>query len=114
VSSLAVPAASSKEGAKASLRRPRTFDVRCVVRVSHRFEDLSAHVEMEGDLRVEPGDKILVHGAAINPPYGEVQVERRMATVTRASWLERVWTRLTGDLECLSLLDVSFTDRRTL
>ena len=38
--------------------------------------------------------------------------ERRLATVTRASWLERAWTRLTGDLDCLSLLDVSFTDSR--
>ena len=92
----------------------RTFDVFCTVRVSHTFENLSAHVELEGEVEIEPGDQVLVHGAPINPPYGEVQVERRRATVTRASWLERLWTRLTGDLECLSLLDVSFSDRRTL
>jgi hypothetical protein len=92
----------------------RSFDVSCTVRVSHRFEDLSAHVELDGDVQVEPGDRVLVHGVAINPPYGVVHVERRQATVTRASWLERTWTRLTGDADCLSLLDVSFSDRRTL
>ena len=90
------------------------FDVYCTVSVSHTFENLSAHVELEGDVAIEPGDKVLVHGAAINPPYGEVQVERRLATVTRAGWLERTWTRMTGDLDCLSLLDVSFSDRRSL
>ncbi len=93
---------------------PRSFDVYCTVRVSHTHDELSAHVELEGDIPILPGDRVLVHGAAINPPYGSVQVERRLATVTRATWLERLWTRLTGDLDCLSLLDVSFSDRRTL
>jgi hypothetical protein len=98
----------------ATATRQRSFDVFCTVRVSHRFEELSAHVELEGQVEILPGDQVLVHGAAINPPYGEVQVERRLATVTRASWLERTWTRLTGDLDALSLMDVSFSDRRTL
>ncbi len=96
-----------------SLRRgPRSFDTGCTVRVSHTFESLSAHVELDGNPPMFPGDRVLVHGAEINPPYGEIRVERRTATVTQAGWLERTWTRLTGTLECLSLLDVSFTDRR--
>ena len=94
--------------------RQRSFETFCVVRVSHTFEDLSAHVELEGGVEVEPGDEVLVHGRSINPPYGQVQVERRRATVTRAGWFERTWTRWTGDLDCLSLLEVSFSDRRTL
>lgn len=94
--------------------RTGSFEVACTVRVSHTFENLSAHVEFAERVDIQPGDQVQVHGAAINPPYGEVQVERRMATVTRASWLKRTWTRLTGDLACLSLLEVSFTDRRTL
>jgi hypothetical protein len=91
-----------------------SFEVLCTVRVSHTFEELSAHVELDGQIDIQPGDRVLVHGEAINPPYGEVRVERRVATITRANWLERTWTRLTGDLDCLSLLDVSFSDRRTL
>lgn len=93
------------------------MDVFCLVRVSHTFEDLSAHVEIEGDgdvTRIGPGDEVLVHGPPIHPPYGEVRVERRRATITRAHWLRRTWIRMTGDFDCLSLLDVSFTDRSTL
>ncbi len=92
----------------------RSFETACTVRVSHTFESLYAHVDLDGNIPIHPGDQVLVHGAAINPPFGEIQVERRVATVTRAGLLERAWTRLTGDLDCLSLLDVSFTDRSTL
>lgn len=94
--------------------REVSFDTSCTVHVSHTFESLSAHVELDGDVPIHPGDRVRVHGAEINPAYGEVRVERRTATVTHAGWLARAWTRLTGNLECLSLLDVSFTDRRTL
>lgn len=93
---------------------PRSFDVGCTVRVSHRFEELSAHVELDDGVEIGPGDTVRVHGDEINPRFGEIHVERREATVTRATWLERTWIRLTGDLGCLELLDVSFTDRRTL
>ena len=92
----------------------RAFEVGCTVRVSNTCEELSAAVELDGDIDVGPGDRVRVHGAEIRALFGEVLVERRLATVTRASWLERTWVRLTGDLECLELLDVSFTDRRTL
>ena len=88
----------------------RSFDTLCTVRVSHTFDDLSAHVELDGDVALGPGDQVLVHGAAINLPYGEVRVERRGVTVTRASMLERLWTRLTGDADCLSLIEVGFGD----
>ncbi len=98
----------------ASLLGSASFDVLCTVRVSHTFEDLSAHVELEGAIPIGPGDKVLVHGAPIHPPYGEVQTERRLATVTRASRLERWWLRHTGNFDCISLLEVSFSDRRTL
>ena len=93
------------------LTRRRSMDVPCTVRVSHTFENLSAHVELDGDVPVEPGDEVRVHGAAIHVPYGEARVERRVATVTRATWVERMWTRHTGDLDCLSLLEVSFSER---
>lgn len=95
-------------------RSGRSFEVACTVSVSHRLEDLSAHVELDGGIELEPGDKVHVHGAALCPPFGEILVERRLATVTRASWFERAWTRLTGNLECLELLEVSFSDRRLL
>ncbi|MGF1508068.1 MAG: hypothetical protein ACFB9M_01050 [Myxococcota bacterium] len=90
------------------------FDLGCTVEVSHRFESLHAHVHFDREIDVRPGDRVLVHGAPIHAAYGQVVVEQRTATVTRAYWVERVWTRLVGNLDCAELLDVSFSDRRRL
>jgi len=99
----------------AALLGPRErFDVACRVEVAHTFESLHAHVELDGDIPIHPGDEVTVHGEPIEPPYGETVVERRRATVVRARPIERLWTRLTGDLEFMELVDLSFTDRRVL
>jgi len=62
----------------------------CTVEVSHTFESL--------------------HASPVAAPYGEVVVEYRTATITRASWLERLWTRMTGDFEFLELCEFSFSE----
>ena len=89
---------------------PRRFETDCTVEVSHKFEALHAHVDLDGNPQIYAGDRVEVHGAPINPPYGEVVRERRRATVVRASWPRRLWTKLTGNLECLELLEISFTN----
>ncbi|MBX2856320.1 MAG: hypothetical protein KTR21_15115 [Rhodobacteraceae bacterium] len=86
----------------------------CTVEVSHTFESLHAHVELDGDLAIEPGDEVLVHGAPVLAAYGDVVIERRRATVTRATWAERAWTRLTGDLEFMELCEFSFSEEQKL
>ncbi|HJL15009.1 MAG TPA: hypothetical protein RMH99_05095 [Sandaracinaceae bacterium LLY-WYZ-13_1] len=92
----------------------RRFEVACTVRVTQTPEELSAHVELDAPVEIGPGDRVRVHGGELRVPFGQSRVERRLATVTRASWIERAWVRLTGTFESLELLDVSFTDRRTL
>ncbi|MEO0485399.1 MAG: hypothetical protein AAF092_05765 [Pseudomonadota bacterium] len=82
----------------------------CTVTVSHRFEELSAHVRFNNGAVVHPGDSVLVHGDEIMAAYGEVVEETRTATITRASWLERLWTRSTGDLEFMELCEFSFSE----
>lgn len=82
----------------------------CRVEVSHLFESLHAHVSLDGDLAIQPGDSVLVHGAPIEAPYGSVVVERRRATVARACLLERLWVRATGDLEFMELCEFSFSE----
>ena len=37
-------------------------DVMCTVHVVNTFESLAAHVELDGDVKVRPGDEVLVHG----------------------------------------------------
>ncbi len=85
------------------------FDVGCTIEVENTFESLHAHVELDGDVIIEPGDSVRVHGEPVVVPYGEKQVLRRTATVIRAGALNRAWTRATGDIEFMELLEFSFS-----
>lgn len=88
--------------------------VPCTVEVSHRFESLYAHVRFNNGAVVYPGDEVLVHGTPILAGYGELIVEDRTATITRANALERLWTRLTGDFGFMELCEFSFSEEVTL
>ncbi|MEM7694029.1 MAG: hypothetical protein AAF318_06245 [Pseudomonadota bacterium] len=88
-----------------------TFTVPVTVEVSHTFESLHAHVVLPDGLDPEPGDSVMVHGAPILVPYGETASIARDATITRAGLLERLWVRLTGDLEFMELCEFSFSER---
>ncbi len=81
----------------------------CTVTISHRFEELSAHVRFDNGAVIHPGDTVQVQGPEIMAPYGEVVEEQRLATITRASRLERLWTRATGDFEFMELCEFSFS-----
>jgi hypothetical protein len=63
---------------------------------------------------INPGDEVLVHGAPVMAPYGEVIREERVATIRRASTLEQFWTRLTGDFEFMELCEFSFSEEVTV
>jgi uncharacterized Zn finger protein len=86
----------------------------CTVEVSHKFESLHAHVRFNNGAVVYPGDEVIVQGPEIMAPYGEVVSEDRVARITRASKLERLWTRMTGDLEFMELCEFSFSEEATL
>ena len=92
----------------------RTETAPCTVEVSHRFESLHAHVRFDNGATVYPGDEVLVHGKPVLAAYGELIQEQRTATITRATWLERAWTRLTGDLEFMELCEFSFSEEMSL
>ena len=85
-------------------------EVPCTVEVSHRFESLHAHVRFNNGAVVYPGDEVLVHGKPVLAAYGELIIEDRTDTITRASRLERLWTRMTGDLGFMELCEFSFSD----
>jgi hypothetical protein len=90
------------------------FEAPCTIEIEHSAESLHAHVTLEGDVLIEPGDEVLVHDAPTDVPYGQTVVVERTATVRRAGVLERVWTKLAGNFELTELYDVSFTERRRL
>lgn len=87
------------------------IDVPCTIEIENTWESLHAHVELEG-VEVEPGDEVHVQGGEIVVPYGERVTLRRMATVTKAAAPERLWIRMTGDLEFMELLEFSFSSGR--
>ena len=82
----------------------------CTVEISHKFESLHAHVRFNDGSVVHPGDTVLVEGPEIMAPFGEIVREDRTAVITRASALERLWTRWTGDLEVMELCEFSFSE----
>ena len=87
-----------------------TEQVPCTVEVSHRFESLHAHVRFNNGAVVFPGDEVEVHGKPIKAAFGEVITEDRMATIRRASAVERLWTRATGDFGFMELCEFSFSE----
>ena len=62
---------------------------------------------------VHPGDTVEVQGSEIMAPFGEVVEEEREAVITRASRLEQLWTRATGDFEFMELCEFSFSEEVT-
>ena len=89
--------------------RRRTEDVACTLELQNTFESLHAHVRLDGGVVIHPGDEVLVHGDPVAVPFGETRILHRRATIRRAGRLERLWTRLTGDLEFMELCEFSFS-----
>lgn len=92
----------------------RTLDLACTIEVEQTHESFHAHLTLDGDVVIGPGDRVKVHGAPIRTVFGQKLVERRRATVTRAGLLRRAWTRLAARFEMKELYEVSFTPRRSL
>jgi hypothetical protein len=90
------------------------FDTACTIEIEHSSESLHAHVQLANDLELQPGDEVRVHGAPIKIAFGERMVLKRTATISRANWLERAWTKLAARFDLAELYEVSFSTRRTL
>jgi hypothetical protein len=88
------------------------FNVPCTVEIEQTAETLHAHVVLDGDVRIEAGDEVMVHNAPTHVEFGERLVVRRIATVVRASLLDRLRARIEGYLELTELYEVSFSDGR--
>ncbi len=87
------------------------IEVPCTVEIEHSPYSLHAHVEIDGDLDMKPGDEVIVHNAPTEVLYGERKVVRRKVTVIRAGLLKRAATRLAANFELNQLFEVSFSGR---
>ncbi|GAA4779076.1 hypothetical protein [Novosphingobium ginsenosidimutans] len=87
----------------------RRFDVPCRIAIEQSEAYFHAHVELEGDVAINPGDRVQVHGAPMQVPFGESAVFERTATVTRAGPLLRSWTKLAAYFDLSELYEVSFS-----
>lgn len=92
----------------------RLHDTQCTIEIEHSEDHLHAHVELDDETDLRPGDRVKVHGAPIRVSFGQRLTLRRPATVERAGWLEQQWTRLIARFELTELYEVSFTHRRLL
>ena len=90
----------------------KTVTVPCRIRVEHTFDSLEAHVELADGVQPEVGDRVRVHGSTIQVPFGESVIIDRMATVLRATPIEKMWTKLMAHFELTELYEVSFTNGR--
>ncbi len=90
----------------------RTVVTPCTIEIEHTERSLHAHVSLDGEPELQPGDRVRVHGAPVRVRFGDKLTLRREATVERAGFLERWWTKLTARLELSELYEVSFTPGR--
>ena len=90
----------------------RRFDVGCTIEIEQTGESLHAHVNLDNDVEIRPGDEVTIHGVPVKVGFGECLNLRRTATVVRAGMLKRMVTYLAGYRELTELYEVSFSDGR--
>jgi hypothetical protein len=91
---------------------PRRFNVGCTIEIEQTGESLHAHVSLDNDVTINPGDEVTIHGAPVTVAFGDCIKLRGTATVVRAGILKRMLAQMAGYLELTDLYEVSFSDGR--
>ena len=90
------------------------IELPCTIDIEHTNDSFHAHVVLDGDIAIGPGDRVRVHGDPISVAFGDKRHERRRATIQPAGYIRRAWTKFTARFLMGELYEVSFTPRRTL
>ena len=98
--------------AKGSAIHERVFYVPCTITVEQSSVHFHAHVELDGDVEIGPGDTVRVHGSPISIGFGERLTFKRNATVTRAGPVRRALIKLAAYFDLAELYEVSFNAGR--
>ena len=89
-----------------------SFETGCRIEIEQSPDHFHAHVELDGNVPIFPGDSVQVHGEPVMVSFGEKVSFDRSATVRRASPMRRAWTKLAGHFEMAELYEVSFNPGR--
>jgi hypothetical protein len=89
----------------------RTIEVTCLVDLEQTRDSLHAYVDLHG-VKVEAGDRVLVHNAPTEIGFGEKTTVERRATVFRATPFEKFMAHVEGYMELTELYEVSFSPGR--
>ena len=84
----------------------------CTIAVEHSADHLHAHVELDGNIKLGPGDQVRVHRDPVRLRYGTAIELRRRATVSRAGLLAQWWTKLRASLELTDLYEITFSSEK--
>jgi hypothetical protein len=84
-----------------------TVEVPVLLDIERTAESFHCHAVPEG-IEIRPGDSVQVHDAPTHVDFGECYTRPTRATVTRGSFLDWAWTRLTAPFEILELYEVGF------
>ena len=88
------------------------LDTECTIQIEHTADHLHAHVELDGNIPLGPGDEVRVHGDPVKLPFGEALTLRRPVTVWKATPLGRWWTKLKAQLELTELYEITFSSEK--
>lgn len=91
------------------MRQQKSIRIPCTIHVTHTWETLEAHVVLANGNQPGVGDRITVHGAAVQVQFGETLTLHREATLRRAGPIEKLWVKLKSMLELTELYEVNFT-----
>ena len=86
-----------------------SWETGCTIAVEHSADALHAHVDLDGDIILGPGDQVRVHGAPVQLRFGEAITLRRQATVTRAGLVMQWWARARAQFDLTDLYEITFT-----
>lgn len=89
-----------------------TIETGCRIEIEQSPDHFHAHVKLDNNVPIFPGDSVQVHGAPVMVSFGEKVSFDRTATVRRAGPLRRAWTKLAGHFEMAELYEVSFNPGR--
>jgi hypothetical protein len=85
----------------------RTERVPCTLDLEATHDHFHAHADL-GDVAVQEGDAVVVHGAPDRVPFGEKRTVQTTATVARATWPRRLLVRVLGTSHVTDLYEVGF------